>query len=229
MKAKMLQILRAGTTWGILRIAAWLSCLFILAMAFRVSSDNRRLALELNKLRSDLRAIAAISNTPVLIRGFELPSGHGIMETVNHPMAVTTHFRLILVFDSHCGACSTQRHAWADILKSPDLRDVEVWLVSLDGDGNFAQELVGAIKENELPYKFIRVKNRVAFSILTGIAYTPTTVLTTSEREGNRVLLVVTGLTGADHAGVLLDTIAHKRLGPGAFVLRGGTADAVLP
>ncbi|MGD0000739.1 MAG: hypothetical protein ABSE21_11635 [Bryobacteraceae bacterium] len=202
------------------RLMALLVACCALVYAWLVQRENRRLREEKKDLVSAQQEIIHAANRPVLIRGFSLPLSDEVVEVVRERRAGQKGKRLIIIFDSTCHACKAQLPVWEAMLSDPRMKQVETWLVSLDGKLDFADRLVHVLNDKFLPFRLMRVRQRLPFVVSTGISYSPTIILTEVSNEGQRVLFVVTGSATADHCNVVLEGISSGQI-ESAHILAG--------
>jgi hypothetical protein len=208
-----------------LRYLAYAAVLGVLFAAWRIELQNTSLKQANKNLRAAQDELFASSGRPLLIRGFSLPilDHADIIEQFRAERAPKR--QLILFYRASCQACERQIPYWERLLDDVRLSDIEVWLVSIGDGGNLSQGMVRILKKRRLPYRLLRVRSAMPFTIATGIAGVPVTIVGTGEGEESLLEFVEPGLADEQRLDLILDGITAGKRAVGARVLSFGQID----
>jgi hypothetical protein len=151
-------------------------------------------------LREQTQAVFQAAKRPILIHGFTIPLRLFAPEVEARSYdARPRSMQLVLVYSESCRACDAQRPIWGRVLADPRLADVETWVVELDVQSDTKpNSLVRTLQEHQMPYRVLRVQDKAAFSIATGIAATPLTMMTRRVGTETTVELLASGLASEE-------------------------------
>jgi hypothetical protein len=208
-----------------LRYVAYAAILGILFTSWRVERANKDLQKSNKELRAAQEELFATSARPVLIRGFSLPLLDHVDTLEQFRVEKVPSRQLILCYRASCGACDRQIPYWEQFLGDARLVGVDVWLVSIGDASKISSGMVRILKKRGLPYRILRVRSAVPFTVATGIAGVPVTIVSVGQRGESLLEFVEPGVADRQRLDLILEGISAEERAKGARILPFGQID----